>query len=97
MFCPMAHVSSSRDLATPEKIIDPSQCNEVIGFLNGHITDMALQEFDLEISQSGITKAYLVFVRNKGALIGLVAAFNDVNTDLPDFEPKSKNVMFLLE
>jgi len=55
------------------------------------------QEFDFEVTQSGITQAYLVFVRNKGALIGLVAAFNDVDTELPDFEPRSKNVMFLLE
>ncbi len=55
------------------------------------------QDSEVEVSQSGVNQAYLVFVRNKGALIGLVAAFNDVDADLPDFEPKSKNVMFLLE
>lgn len=35
---------------TPEKIIDGFQCNLVIGFLSGEITDLALKDFELEIA-----------------------------------------------
>lgn len=36
--------------ATPERIIDPIQCNEVIGFLSGHITDLAMADFEMELA-----------------------------------------------
>lgn len=32
----------------PHKIISAFQCNEVLGFLNGHISDMALADWELE-------------------------------------------------
>src|SRR5579864_4593685 len=35
--------------ATPEKIIHPDDCNIVIGYLNGYITDLGLKEFELEL------------------------------------------------
>lgn len=52
----------------PHKIIDPETCNLVLGYLNGAITDVAMEEFDLEnqannhhfmlIGQEGRTVAY---------------------------------------
>ncbi len=34
---------------SPHKIIDAYTCNVVIGFLNGHISDMALAEWEAEL------------------------------------------------
>jgi len=52
----------------PHKIIDPETCNLVLGYLNGAITDLAMEEFDLEnqannyhfmlVGQEGRTVAY---------------------------------------
>ena len=43
--------------ATPEKIISPLDCNLVIGYLNGAITDLALAEFEGEVaSQNELVK-----------------------------------------
>ena len=50
--------------AEPHKIIDPLQCNQVIGFLNGHITDMALAVFELEIEANN-HKAILMHTPGK--------------------------------
>ncbi len=36
--------------SAPEKIIDALQCNEVIGFLNGKITDLAMSEWEAELA-----------------------------------------------
>jgi two-component system cell cycle response regulator len=46
---------------------------------------------------SGITEAYLIFVRNKGSLLGVIVAFNDSGQNLPDFHSRKKNIRFLLE
>jgi len=46
---------------------------------------------------SDITEAYLIFVRNKDALLGVIAAFNEPGLTLPDIIPKKKNIRFLLE
>jgi two-component system, cell cycle response regulator len=46
---------------------------------------------------SDITEAYLIFVRNKGSLVGVIAAFNDPGLHLPDTHLKKKNIRFLLE
>lgn len=36
--------------STPDKIVDALQANEVIGFLSGQITDLALLDFEYEIA-----------------------------------------------
>jgi two-component system, cell cycle response regulator len=46
---------------------------------------------------SGITEAFLIFVRNKRALLGVIVAFNDAGMNLPDIYPRKKNIRFLLE
>jgi len=46
---------------------------------------------------SDITEAYLIFVRNKEALLGVIAAFNEPGQHLPDIRPRKKNIRFLLE
>jgi two-component system, cell cycle response regulator len=46
---------------------------------------------------NGITEAYLIFVRNKGTLLGVVVAFNEPGLDLPDVQTRKKNIRFLLE
>jgi len=48
-------------------------------------------------SSLGISEAYLVFVRYKGELSGVVVAFNDPGQPLPDIQPRKKNIQFLLE
>jgi len=46
---------------------------------------------------SGISEAYLIFVRTKGVLQGFVAVFNDPDVQMIDFRVKKKNILFLLE
>lgn len=46
---------------------------------------------------SDITEAYLIFVRDKGALLGAIVAFNDPGMNLPDIHHRKKNIRFLLE
>jgi len=46
---------------------------------------------------TGITEAYLIFVRTKGALLGVIVAFNEPGQELPDIHPRKKNIRFLLE
>ena len=50
--------------ATPEKIIDPLDCNLVIGYLIGAIVDLALAEFEGEISANN-SLAILMNIPNK--------------------------------
>jgi diguanylate cyclase (GGDEF)-like protein len=42
-------------------------------------------------------EAYLIFVLNKGSLLGVIVVFNDPGQSLPDFGPFKKNIRFLLE
>ena len=44
-----------------------------------------------------ISQAYLIFVRNKGTLLGVIAAFNNPGLNLPDIHARKKNIRFLLE
>jgi diguanylate cyclase (GGDEF)-like protein len=44
-----------------------------------------------------IHEAYLIFVLNKGSLLGVIVVFNDPGHRLPDFGPFKKNIRFLLE
>jgi len=44
-----------------------------------------------------ITEAFLIFVRNKGVLLGVIVAFNEVGLNLTDIHPRKKNIRFLLE
>ncbi|MBL0226721.1 MAG: diguanylate cyclase [Geobacteraceae bacterium] len=44
-----------------------------------------------------ITEAYLIFVRDKGALVGVIVTFNEPDLSLPEFHPREKNIRFLLE
>jgi diguanylate cyclase (GGDEF)-like protein len=46
---------------------------------------------------AGIHEAYLIFVRNKGALLGVIAAFNEAGAKLPDINTRMKNIRFLLD
>lgn len=46
---------------------------------------------------SDISEAYLIFVRIKGTLQGVIVAFNDPNLNLPDIHARKKNIRFLLE
>jgi diguanylate cyclase (GGDEF)-like protein len=63
------------------------------------ITKILLDELpaDAETSVEGIGEAYLVFVRSKGDVLGVIAVFNDPGQNLPDFYPREKNIRFLLE
>ena len=45
----------------------------------------------------GLKEAFLIFIRNKGELQGLVALFNDPGKPLPEFPSKKKNILFLLD
>ena len=67
---------------------------------NHLVTRMRVKEMPAALSggvNSGITEAYLIFVRNKGVLQGFVAVFNEPGAQLPDFRDKKKNILFLLE
>ena len=68
---------------------------------NNHImTRLRLDEMPTAVSDgidTGITEAYLIFVRTKGVLQGFVAVFNDPGVQMPDFRVKKKNILFLLE
>jgi len=44
-----------------------------------------------------IHEACLIFVLNKGTLLGVIVVFNDSGKHLPDFGPFKKNIRFLLE
>ena len=44
-----------------------------------------------------IQEAYLIFVLNKGSLLGVIVVFNEPGLHLPDFGPFKKNIRFLLE
>ncbi|MBI2354465.1 MAG: diguanylate cyclase [Deltaproteobacteria bacterium] len=48
-------------------------------------------------SGAGIEEAYLIFVRVREAMQGVIALFNDPGVRLPDFHARKKNVLFLLE
>ncbi len=67
---------------------------------NHLVTRMRVKEMPAALSggvNSGITEAYLIFVRNNGVLQGFVAVFNEPGAQLPDFRDKKKNILFLLE
>lgn len=48
-------------------------------------------------SDTRIEEAYLIFVRSRDALQGIIALFNDPGARLPDFHASKKNILFLLE
>jgi diguanylate cyclase (GGDEF)-like protein len=50
-----------------------------------------------ELLSTDISEAYLIFIRNKEVLLGVIAAFNEPGMDLPDVHTKEKNIGFLLE
>ena len=50
-----------------------------------------------ESAASGISEAYLIYLRDKGVLLGVIAAFNEPGQHLPDIHPRKKNIRFLLE
>jgi diguanylate cyclase (GGDEF)-like protein len=47
--------------------------------------------------KSDILEAYLIFVRSKEVLLGVVVVFNNPGQPLPDFVPFKKNIRFLLD
>jgi len=49
------------------------------------------------INETGIEEAYLFFVRNRGALQGVVVVFNEPGLRLPDLNSKKNNILFLME
>jgi len=49
------------------------------------------------IHESGIEEAYLIFLRSKGILQGIIVAFNEPGLRLPEFDFKKRNILFLLE
>lgn len=55
----------------PHKIIDPLQCNEVIGWLNGYITDLSMAEWELEVSANN---QHELFLHQEGKSIPLKEA-----------------------
>jgi len=48
-------------------------------------------------SDTGIKEAYLIFVRGRDTMQGVIALFNDPGVRLPDIRPRKKNLLFLLE
>jgi two-component system cell cycle response regulator len=44
-----------------------------------------------------ISEAYLIYLRDKGVVLGVIAAFNEPGQHLPDIHPRKKNIRFLLE
>ena len=67
---------------------------------NHLMTRLRLKEMPDTVSagmDSGISEAYLIFVRTKGVLQGFVAVFNDPDVQMIDFRVKKKNILFLLE
>lgn len=50
-----------------------------------------------EALKMDINEAYLIFVRYKGSLQGVIVVFNDPGECLPEFQPHKKNILFLLE
>lgn len=67
--------------------------------LNRLLNKLKLKDATLgaESAVSDITEAYLVFLRNKGALLGVIVAFNDPGCVLPEIHSRKKNIRFLLE
>ena len=64
--------SEAIDLAlTPHLITDPLTCNEVIGFLNGIITDMAMAEWEAELA-ANIYQHKLLISEGKTNAVALV-------------------------
>jgi two-component system cell cycle response regulator len=63
------------------------------------IIRVALDDTSLETGDGSadINEAYLVFLRTKGLLLGVIAVFNEPGHPLPDIQPKEKNIGFLLE
>jgi len=54
-------------------------------------------KFPQEAPGSGIDEVYLVYVRSKVKFHGIIAAFNDPGSRLPDIHGKRKNIQFLVE
>ncbi|MEI6306635.1 MAG: GGDEF domain-containing protein, partial [Deltaproteobacteria bacterium] len=48
-------------------------------------------------SGAGIKEGYLLFIRNKDILLGIIALFNEPGECLPDMRLHKKNISFLLE
>jgi len=48
-------------------------------------------------SDAAIKDGYLIFIRNKNILHGVIALFNDPGQRLPDIRTRKKNILFLLE
>jgi len=61
-----------------------------IQFSEKSITLPGILEFEIE-------EAYLIFVRSKGILQGIIVVFNEPGLRLPDFNVKKRNIHFLLE
>jgi diguanylate cyclase (GGDEF)-like protein len=51
----------------------------------------------LDLSKTEINEAYVVYVRSKGVLQGVIVVFNDPGQRLPDFQLRKKNILFLLD
>lgn len=49
------------------------------------------------ICEAGIVEAYLILVRRKDLLQGVIVLFNDPGKRLPEFHSRKKNILFLLE
>ncbi|MSN25879.1 MAG: diguanylate cyclase [Geobacter sp.] len=45
----------------------------------------------------GFSEAYLVHIYNQTIYRGVIALFNDIDQELPDISPFSKNIIFLIE
>lgn len=56
------------------------------------LSDVSSADFEPDIHE-----AFLIFVINKGNLLGVIVVFNDNGEHLPDFVPFKKNIRFLLE
>ena len=52
---------------------------------------------ELKALSTDIAEGILLYVRNKGDLLGVIVLFNEPGVDLPDIQPKEKNIGFLLE
>jgi two-component system cell cycle response regulator len=51
----------------------------------------------VESAASDLCEAYLVFMRDRGQLLGVIVAFNEPGQKLPDIHPRRNNIRFLLE
>ena len=64
---------------------------------NRLMTKVKLPELPPADARLDLHDAYLIFMVNKGTLLGVIVVFNDSGLQLPDFGPFKKNIRFLLE